>query len=108
MKILGINSAYHESSASIVIDGKIVAAAEEERFTRIKHAKEACVSGPAELPKNSELVRASAHWLRHTADSHQADGGPICARCATTSGIDMSLERRATLELAARPELYRC
>lgn len=55
MKILGINSAYHESSASIVIDGKIVAALEEERFTRIKHAKEASVSGPAELPKNSVL-----------------------------------------------------
>ncbi|MCG1043304.1 carbamoyltransferase [Mycetohabitans sp. B8] len=53
MKILGINSAYHESSASLVIDGKIVAAVEEERFTRIKHAKEASVTGPAELPEHS-------------------------------------------------------
>ena len=36
-KILGISAFYHDSAASIVIDGKIVAAAQEERFTRVKH-----------------------------------------------------------------------
>jgi len=35
--ILGISSFYHDSAATILIDGKIVAAAQEERFTRIKH-----------------------------------------------------------------------
>ena len=35
--ILGISAFYHDSAASILIDGKIVAAAQEERFTRIKH-----------------------------------------------------------------------
>ncbi len=35
--ILGISSYYHDSAASIIIDGKIKAAAQEERFTRIKH-----------------------------------------------------------------------
>ena len=35
--ILGISAFYHDSAACIVVDGKIVAAAEEERFTRIKH-----------------------------------------------------------------------
>ena len=35
--ILGISSYYHDSAATILIDGKIVAAAQEERFTRIKH-----------------------------------------------------------------------
>ena len=35
--ILGISAFYHDSAASIVVDGKIVAAAQEERFTRIKH-----------------------------------------------------------------------
>ena len=35
--ILGISSFYHDSAASIIIDGKIVAAAQEERFTRKKH-----------------------------------------------------------------------
>ena len=37
MKILGISAYYHDSAACLVIDGKIVAAAQEERFTRIKH-----------------------------------------------------------------------
>ena len=35
--ILGISAFYHDSAASIVVDGKIIAAAQEERFTRIKH-----------------------------------------------------------------------
>ena len=35
--ILGISSFYHDSAATLVNDGKIVAAAQEERFTRIKH-----------------------------------------------------------------------
>ena len=37
MKILGISSFYHDSSATLLIDGKIVSAVQEERFTRIKH-----------------------------------------------------------------------
>ncbi len=35
--ILGISAYYHDSAAAVVIDGDIVAAAHEERFTRIKH-----------------------------------------------------------------------
>ena len=35
--ILGISAYYHDSAASLVIDGKIIAAAQEERFTRKKH-----------------------------------------------------------------------
>ncbi len=37
MNILGISAFYHDSAACLVQDGKIVAAAQEERFTRIKH-----------------------------------------------------------------------
>jgi carbamoyltransferase len=37
-KILGISAFYHDSAASITIGGKIIAAAEEERFTREKQA----------------------------------------------------------------------
>jgi carbamoyltransferase len=36
-KILGISAYYHDSAAALVAEGKIVAAAQEERFTRIKH-----------------------------------------------------------------------
>jgi carbamoyltransferase len=35
--ILGISAYYHDSAAALVVDGDIVAAAQEERFTRIKH-----------------------------------------------------------------------
>src|SRR6266498_3550774 len=35
--ILGISAFYHDSAAALVVDGDIVAAAQEERFTRIKH-----------------------------------------------------------------------
>ena len=35
--ILGISAFYHDSAATLLIDGKIIAAAQEERFTRIKH-----------------------------------------------------------------------
>src|SRR5438094_1585068 len=38
MVILGINAYHGDASAAIVVDGKLVAAAEEERFNRIKHA----------------------------------------------------------------------
>jgi carbamoyltransferase len=37
MNILGISAFYHDSAASIIQDGKIIAAAQEERFTRKKH-----------------------------------------------------------------------
>ena len=37
MNILGISCYYHDSAAAILVDGRIVAAAQEERFTRKKH-----------------------------------------------------------------------
>lgn len=36
-KILGISAYYHDSAAALVVDGQILAAAQEERFTRKKH-----------------------------------------------------------------------
>lgn len=38
-KILGISAFYHDSAAAIVVDGKVIAAAQEERFTREKHTE---------------------------------------------------------------------
>lgn len=37
MRILGISAYYHDSAACLIEDGKIIAAVQEERFTRIKH-----------------------------------------------------------------------
>ena len=53
MNILGINAVFHESAAAIIVDGKVLAACEEERFSRIKHAKEARVDNPQQLPANA-------------------------------------------------------
>ena len=39
-RILGLSAFYHDSAAALVVDGEIVAAAQEERFTRIKHDHE--------------------------------------------------------------------
>lgn len=37
--IVGISAFYHDSAAAILVDGKLIAAAQEERFTRIKHTE---------------------------------------------------------------------
>ena len=36
-RILGVSAYYHDSAAALVVDGEIVAAAQEERFTRLRH-----------------------------------------------------------------------
>jgi carbamoyltransferase len=50
MLTLGINAAYHDTAACLVRDGEVVAAAEEERFTRIKHGKRPVPFTAWELP----------------------------------------------------------
>jgi len=53
MITLGINAAFHDSAAALVIDGVVVGAAEEERFSRIKHAKRPLPFTAWELPFNA-------------------------------------------------------
>ncbi len=53
MIILGINCVYHESAAALLVDGKLVAAVEEERFNRIKHGKEAVYDNPHQFPERA-------------------------------------------------------
>ncbi len=50
MYILGINSAYHETAACLIKDGQLIAAVEEERFSRVKHGKPARVDNPDLIP----------------------------------------------------------
>ncbi|MCE4553128.1 carbamoyltransferase [Roseateles cellulosilyticus] len=47
---LGINASFHDSAAALVLDGQVVAAAEDERFTRIKHGKRPVPFTAWELP----------------------------------------------------------
>jgi carbamoyltransferase len=51
--ILGINAVFHDPAAALVVDGEIVAAAEEERFSRRKHGKAPVPFSTWELPEQS-------------------------------------------------------
>jgi predicted NodU family carbamoyl transferase len=49
--ILGISAFYHDSAAALVVDGRIVAAAQEERFTRRKFCRVRCADRPSPRPQ---------------------------------------------------------
>jgi carbamoyltransferase len=51
--VLGINAIFHDPAAALVVDGRIVAAAEEERFSRRKHGKRPVAFSAWELPEQS-------------------------------------------------------
>jgi carbamoyltransferase len=51
MKVLGVNAIFHDPSAALVVDGRTVAAAEEERFSRRKHGKRPVPWSAWELPE---------------------------------------------------------
>lgn len=53
MLTLGINATFHDCSAALVEDGQVVAAVEEERFTRIKHGKRPVPFSTWQLPYNA-------------------------------------------------------
>ncbi len=53
VRVLGVNAVFHDPAAALVVDGRIVAAAEEERFTRRKHGKLAVPFSTWELPERS-------------------------------------------------------
>lgn len=50
---LGLNASFHDSAAALVLNGEVVAAAEDERFTRIKHGKRPLPFTAWELPYNA-------------------------------------------------------
>ncbi|ORJ61885.1 carbamoyltransferase family protein [Mycobacterium simiae] len=67
MRILGINAVFHDSAAALVVDGEVVAAAEEERFSRRKHGKQAVPFATWELPV------AATRWCLDHAGLDPAD-----------------------------------
>ncbi|MCW2914613.1 MAG: Carbamoyltransferase [Actinomycetia bacterium] len=56
MRVLGINAVFHDPAAALIVDGQVVAAAEEERFSRRKHGKRPVPFAAWEQPV------ASARW----------------------------------------------
>jgi carbamoyltransferase len=67
VRVLGINGVFHDPAAALVLDGRIVAAAEEERFNRRKHGKEPVAFSTWELPEQS------ARWCLEHAGLAPAD-----------------------------------
>jgi len=61
MRVLGVNAVFHDPSAALIVDGRIVAAAEEERFSRRKHGKRPVPFSTWELPEGA------ARWCLDTA-----------------------------------------
>jgi carbamoyltransferase len=83
VRVLGINAIYHDPAAALVVDGEIVAAAEEERFSRRKHGKRPVPFSAWELPEKS------AAWCL-------AEGGLTAADVdAVTYSFDPALARPA-------------
>jgi len=61
--VLGINAVFHDPAAALVVDGRIVAAAEEERFTRRKHGKTPVPFSTWEVPELAAGWCLSEHGL---------------------------------------------
>ncbi|ANB09345.1 carbamoyltransferase [Streptomyces ambofaciens] len=89
MRILGINALFHDPAAALVVDGRTVAAAEEERFSRRKHGKRPVPFSAWEVPE------LSARWcLEHAGvrpeelDAVAYSFDPKLARPARDMGLD--------------------
>src|SRR6516165_1141016 len=61
--ILGLSAFYHDSAAALVVDGEIVAAAQEERFTRKKHDADFPTNAVAYCLKEAGLTPADLDWV---------------------------------------------
>ncbi len=89
MRILGINALFHDPAAALVIDGRTVAAAEEERFSRRKHGKRPVPFSAWELPEQAAawcLRRANLRPEDLDAVTYSYD--PELARPAGDMGLD--------------------
>jgi carbamoyltransferase len=89
VRVLGVNALFHDPAAALVIDGRTVAAAEEERFTRRKHGKRPVPFSAWEMPEQS------ARWCLRQAGLTPADldavaysYDPALARPAADMGLD--------------------
>ncbi|MFF9221036.1 carbamoyltransferase family protein [Streptomyces viridosporus] len=89
MRILGINALFHDPAAALVVDGRTVAAAEEERFSRRKHGKRPLPFSAWELPEKAAawcLKRAGLRPQDLDAVAYSFD--PSLARPADAMGLD--------------------
>jgi carbamoyltransferase len=89
MRVLGINAIFHDPAAALVVDGDVVAASEEERFSRRKHGKRPLPFSAWELPEQAAawcLERAGIDAPDLDAVAYSFD--PALARPAPEMGLD--------------------
>lgn len=107
MRILGVNAVFHDPAAALVIDGQVVAAAEEERFSRRKHGKEAVPFSTWELPVQSArwcleqagLTPSDVDAVGYSYDPRLMDG----VESTGTPGLDRDWEYLRTLYAQRAP-----
>jgi carbamoyltransferase len=88
MRILGINALFHDPSAALVVDGEVVAAAEEERFSRRKHGKRPVPFSAWELPDRAAAWCLAQAGLRpRDLDAVGYSFDPALARPAGDMGL---------------------
>ncbi|MBD0292495.1 MAG: carbamoyltransferase [Jiangellaceae bacterium] len=89
MKILGINAIFHDPAAALVVDGEIISATEEERFSRRKHGKRPVPFSAWELPEQAaRWCLASAGIRPGELDAVTYSFDPALAKPAEDSGLD--------------------
>lgn len=89
MRVLGVNALFHDPSAALVVDGRIVAAAEEERFSRRKHGKRPVPFAAWELPENAMRWCLREAGLRpQDLDAVAYSFDPDLAKPAEDMGLD--------------------
>jgi carbamoyltransferase len=88
MRVLGVNALYHDPAVALVVDGEVVAAAEEERFSRRKHGKRPVPFAAWELPELSAAwVLAHAGMQPEDLDAVAYSFDPRLARPADELGL---------------------
>lgn len=93
MRIVGINAAYHESSVALVEDGRVVVAAEEERFNRVRHGKPARIETAGDLPLAAlDACLAHAGWEPASVDRFAYSFDPAARRAANLDDDGLPLE----------------
>jgi carbamoyltransferase len=88
VRVLGVNAVFHDPSACLVVDGRVVAAAEEERFNRRKHGKPNVPFAAWELPEQA------ARWCLAEAGLRPRDVDAVAysfdpTLCRPTDELDL-------------------
>lgn len=104
MRVLGVNAIYHDPSAALVVDGEVVAAAEEERFSRRKHGKRPVPFSAWELPELAAAwCLAQAGLTPADVDAVAYSYDPRLVRPADELGLDDPWDHLRTMYAEKAP-----